>query len=454
MYNTKYQIFISSTYEDLKEARSKVQETILGLYHFPIGMEMFSADNDEQWEIIKDTIDNSDYYVILIGHRYGSITSEGISYTEKEYDYALEKGVPIYAFVRERDISTTSRERENDPEKMKKLENFITKATSNKMCNFWTNIDELATQVAIALPKAFARNPQTGWTRGSGEDIQTISKELAAATEENRKLRKKIDSLSSLQQKKPELALKINDSDNLTVNLKDLTDYYQRATPLDENNIEAHLLKYINKDLILKYNKSLPTQEDITKFNIEANKIQRHNLCAQKIIVTIENNGCAKANNIRVDLKFPNTIIILDNDNYKKLSLPRLSIEKSPLQIAQAKYNIDHGSKDHKDLMLSMYENIQTQSNSTPPIYEAENTPPIIVNTKGDHSYNINKKNNTISIEFNELVHKRYLNIDNFIIIPKQINKGIIEVSVHCEEFDEIKHSEIPIEIITIQTHL
>lgn len=51
--NKKYQIFISSTYEDLKEERSKVVATILKANHFPIGMEMFSADNVEQWEQIK-----------------------------------------------------------------------------------------------------------------------------------------------------------------------------------------------------------------------------------------------------------------------------------------------------------------------------------------------------------------------------------------------------------------
>jgi hypothetical protein len=64
MDEIKYQIFVSSTYKDLIEAREKIIETILKLYHFPVGMEMFSADDDEQWEVIKDTIDISDYYVL------------------------------------------------------------------------------------------------------------------------------------------------------------------------------------------------------------------------------------------------------------------------------------------------------------------------------------------------------------------------------------------------------
>ncbi len=159
MENKKYQIFISSTYRDLEKAREKVIETILGLYHFPIGMEMFSADDDEQWDIIQATIDVSDYYVVIIGHRYGSTTSDGIGFTEKEYDYAKQKGIPILAFIRDRNVPITNDERETSEEANKKLTAFIEKAQSNKMCDYWKNIDELTTKVAIALPKTFGRKP-------------------------------------------------------------------------------------------------------------------------------------------------------------------------------------------------------------------------------------------------------------------------------------------------------
>ncbi len=45
----KYQVFISSTYTDLVEARRKVRDAILSMYHFPVGMELFGAANEEQW---------------------------------------------------------------------------------------------------------------------------------------------------------------------------------------------------------------------------------------------------------------------------------------------------------------------------------------------------------------------------------------------------------------------
>ena len=44
----KYQIFISSTYTDLVEARTKVRDAILSIYHFPVGMELFGAADEEQ----------------------------------------------------------------------------------------------------------------------------------------------------------------------------------------------------------------------------------------------------------------------------------------------------------------------------------------------------------------------------------------------------------------------
>ena len=94
----KYQVFVSSTYDDLKKEREQVVAAILKMGHIPIGMEMFNASDDEQWRIIEAHIRQSDYYVVVIAHRYGSTTPDGTSYTEKEYDFALKNGVPILGF--------------------------------------------------------------------------------------------------------------------------------------------------------------------------------------------------------------------------------------------------------------------------------------------------------------------------------------------------------------------
>lgn len=103
-----YKIFISSIYEDLKEARGKVRDAVLSMYHLPIGMEQFDASNEAQWAVIKKHIDMTDYYVLIIGHRFGSVIEEGadkgLSYTQKEFRYARELGIPILAFFLSDDV--------------------------------------------------------------------------------------------------------------------------------------------------------------------------------------------------------------------------------------------------------------------------------------------------------------------------------------------------------------
>ena len=169
----KFQIFISSTYEDLKEERSKVVATILKSNHFPIGMEMFSADNVEQWEQIKRTIDSSDYYILIIKRRYGSVTKEGISYTEKEYNSAKEKKIPILAFIVGDNATITNKDIEDNPQKMGLLKKFTERVKEGNPCDFWNNIDELCTQVNQALQKQFDSNERIGWVKSNTVAIET-----------------------------------------------------------------------------------------------------------------------------------------------------------------------------------------------------------------------------------------------------------------------------------------
>ena len=95
----RYQIFISSTFDDLKEERQAVIKGILELEHIPAGMELFPATDDEAWQLISEVINSSDYYVLVIGGRYGSLDEEGLGYTQKEYEYAHSKKNTNHTFI-------------------------------------------------------------------------------------------------------------------------------------------------------------------------------------------------------------------------------------------------------------------------------------------------------------------------------------------------------------------
>ena len=95
----RYQVFVSSTFTDLIAERQGVLSAILEITHMPAGMELFPAGDASAWRLIQDVIDSSDYYVLIIGGRYGSLDDTGLGYTEKEYDYAVSSKRPVIPFL-------------------------------------------------------------------------------------------------------------------------------------------------------------------------------------------------------------------------------------------------------------------------------------------------------------------------------------------------------------------
>ena len=96
----KLQVFVSSTYEDMKEERQKAVEAILAAGHIPAGMELFAAESERQWTVIKRWIRESDVFLILLGGRYGSIEpTSGKSYIHREFEYASSLNKPIMSII-------------------------------------------------------------------------------------------------------------------------------------------------------------------------------------------------------------------------------------------------------------------------------------------------------------------------------------------------------------------
>lgn len=182
----KYQVFISSTYTDLKEERAKVTEAVLELGHMPYGMEVFPAANESQWEWIKKAIDESDYYIVIVGGRYGSIkTDTGLSYTEMEYRYAAEKGIPSIAFIIDDSVDLKTSKAESDPDKKLKLDAFKRYISGSRLWKSYTSPDNLKAQVAISLPILIKKHPREGWIRAGRLNDYTSNSKLLKIVQEN-----------------------------------------------------------------------------------------------------------------------------------------------------------------------------------------------------------------------------------------------------------------------------
>lgn len=174
----RYQVFVSSTYKDLADERAAVIQAILRMDHLPAGMEMFPSADEGQWELIEQVIDQSDYYVVVIAGRYGSIIdAEGISYTEKEYDYAVESKIPVLGFVHKDPDSIPIANSEVDKEARELLAKFREKVQS-KPVNFFGSPEELGGLVVTSLMQAIRKKPGIGWVRGDRAMTVETEKEI------------------------------------------------------------------------------------------------------------------------------------------------------------------------------------------------------------------------------------------------------------------------------------
>lgn len=199
MVERRFDVFVSSIYEDLKEERKEVTQAILECDCMPLGMEMFPASNLEQWNFIKKVIDKSDIYLTVIAGKYGSLGKDEhgrqVGYTEMEFDYALEQGKPILAFLVD-SIGELERDRtESDDDRMDLLIKFREKVKTGRLVKFYKNKDDLRAKVMGSLNQLKKQIDRGGWVRADEKNVpvlselavklQALEKENAALEEQN-----------------------------------------------------------------------------------------------------------------------------------------------------------------------------------------------------------------------------------------------------------------------------
>lgn len=193
----RYQVFISSTYADLKEERKSVIQTVMELDCIPAGMELFPAADEEQFEFIKRIIDDCDYYLLIIGGRYGSTTEAGISYTEHEYDYAVSRGIKVIALIHENPDEIPLGKSEKDPILRERLQQFRDKVATDRLVKFWKTAEELPGLVSLSLSKTIKMFPAIGWIRANRVASEDILGEINELRKQNSQLQVTIKKLSA-----------------------------------------------------------------------------------------------------------------------------------------------------------------------------------------------------------------------------------------------------------------
>ena len=197
--NKKYSVFVSSTYEDLKEERQEVVNALLQMDCFPVGMEYFNASDQSQWDVIKSLIDDCDYYVLIIAGRYGSVEPKsGKSYTQLEYEYARSIGVPTIAFLHKHPENLPSKDVKK--EHLDELNSFKEEVKKH-LVKYWNSPTNLSGQVVLSLNQLSKTHKRIGWMRADEKSSAEQNKELLRLREENEKL---IEKIKLLEESAPE----------------------------------------------------------------------------------------------------------------------------------------------------------------------------------------------------------------------------------------------------------
>jgi hypothetical protein len=192
MIDQRHQVFVSSTYTDLIAERSEVMQALLELECMPAGMELFPAANDNQWDWIKRIIDESDYYIVIVAGRYGSISKDtGLSFTEMEYRYAVERNKPVIGFLLEDPSRISIKLSEQQPNKVKKLETFRD-LVKGRLCKFYSSPADLGAKVSRSITQLKKQHPRPGWVRAEVLNNLASSDEVLQLKTENDELKQRI----------------------------------------------------------------------------------------------------------------------------------------------------------------------------------------------------------------------------------------------------------------------
>jgi len=158
----RYTVFICSTYQDMVEERKVAVERILSLNCIPLGMEFVKAENCSITDSIKHVIDMADYFLLILGNRYGALTADNISFVEVEYNYALSKNIPIFVFIKEDEKSSNS-----DIRRLLFRERLL----NDRLVKFWSSISDLSLNIWVELSYVLKSTPSKGLIKEKFENI-------------------------------------------------------------------------------------------------------------------------------------------------------------------------------------------------------------------------------------------------------------------------------------------
>lgn len=180
----KAKIFVSSTYDDMMLERGNVFSAIQKNNDIPGGMELFTGNNIEKFEVIKNDIAESDFFILILGGRYGTICKEtNKSFIHMEYDFAKSLGIPIAVFViadgflRKKKSEAFANGNCYYDEGTEKY-NWFLKIVSEKMVSYYDDINDLSVKCLTTINNMKQQYAYDGWIKCSKDSLHSYISSL------------------------------------------------------------------------------------------------------------------------------------------------------------------------------------------------------------------------------------------------------------------------------------
>lgn len=149
-------VFVSSTYEDMREYREVAIDALTSVEQLPVGMDHFMASNETPLDVCLANVRRCQLLILLIGMRYGSIDNNtGKSYTELEYEEALRNDIPVLAFIMDETQCPVLPIYVDVDEKAAKLKIFKQRLKDTKYAAMFVSKDDLRNRITLAVKNHF-----------------------------------------------------------------------------------------------------------------------------------------------------------------------------------------------------------------------------------------------------------------------------------------------------------
>lgn len=147
----KPNVFISSTFSDLKNHRKQLWNTLEKFEVNILGMEKFGARKEDSLTTCLKEVESCDIFILIVGMRFGTTDKKSQkSYTWLEYEkaYELDKDILVYLIDEyEGEIKVSDFDKEN----YQKLIDFKEILKENHTIDSFINVNDLVTKIFEVL---------------------------------------------------------------------------------------------------------------------------------------------------------------------------------------------------------------------------------------------------------------------------------------------------------------